>query len=298
MKILVTGARGLIGSALVPFLAAHGHEVSCVSRSAKDASALRWDPEQGTIDALEGFDAVVHLAGESIAAGRWSARQKARILDSRVKGTRLIAETLARLRRPAQVLLSASAVGYYGDRGDEILREESASGQGFLSEVCRAWEQATEAAEKAGLRVVRFRIGMVLSARGGALAKMLLPFKAGLGGAIGSGRQWMSWIAIDDLIGAIHHCLANASLRGAVNAVAPNPVTNREFTRALGRALGRPTLFPMPAFVARLAFGEMANELLLAGQRVEPVRLLASGYRFQFPALEGALEHALGGKKA
>jgi uncharacterized protein (TIGR01777 family) len=250
----------------------------------------------GSIDQarLEGLDGVVHLAGESIATGRWTAEKKARIRDSRVKGTRLLCESLARLDQPPRVLVSASAIGYYGDRGDEILHEDSASGSGFLAEVCHMWEAATEAASQRNIRVVNLRIGVVLSAMGGALATMLFPFRMGLGGIIGSGRQFMSWIALDDLLGSIAYALRTDTIRGPVNAVAPHPVTNREFTKTLGRVLARPTLLPMPAFAARLAFGEMADELLLSSARVEPARLSAAGYDFRYPTLEGGLRHLLG----
>ncbi len=298
MNILVTGSTGLVGSALVPFLTTGGHEVIRLVRSQPRAGAseVHWDPATGTVDAgnLEGMDAVVHLAGESIAVGRWTPEKKARIRDSRVKGTRLLCESLARLAQPPKAVVCASAIGYYGDRGEEMLREESVAGAGFLAEVCRDWEAAADAARQRGIRVVHLRIGVVLSRAGGALAQMLFPFRMGLGGKIGSGKQYLSWIAIDDLIGVNLHALTSDTLQGPVNAVAPNPVTNLEFTRTLGRVLARPTLFPMPAFAARLAFGEMADELLLASTRVEPVRLSATGYRFHHPQLEGALRHLLG----
>jgi len=297
MKILVSGSTGLVGSALVSFLASGGHEVVRLVRGRLKPGVVEvpWDPQAGTIEAakLEGLDAVVHLAGENIA-GRWTAAKKARIRSSRVEGTRLLAEALAGLKRPPKTLVCASAIGYYGDRGDEVLREDSPSGAGFLAAVCRDWEAAAHAAAEKGIRVVQLRIGVVLSPAGGALARMLTPFKLGLGGRIGPGSQFMSWIAIDDLIGAIHHALTTEPLRGPVNAVAPRAVTNREFTKTLGRVLARPTIFPMPAFAARLAFGEMADELLLASARVEPAKLVSSGYRFRTPELEAALRHLLG----
>jgi len=239
------------------------------------------------------LDAVVHLAGENIAGARWTQRQKTLIRDSRVKGTRVLSDLMGRRSPPPKVLVCASAIGYYGDRGDEILREDSASGSGFLPDVCREWEAACQPAAAKSIRVVNLRIGIVLSQAGGALAKMLTPFKLGAGGVIGSGRQYMSWIALDDVASAIHHALTHDSLRGPVNAVAPNPVTNRDFTRTLGRVLSRPTLFPMPAFVARLALGEMADALLLASARVVPARLLESGFVFRYPDLVGALRHLL-----
>jgi uncharacterized protein (TIGR01777 family) len=298
MHIVVTGASGLIGSALLPRLSADGHRVTRLVRSqpAPGEAAIRWDPEAGSLDAksLEGIDAAVHLAGENIAA-RWTAEKKRRIRDSRVNGTRLLSDTLARLERPPQALVCASAIGYYGDRGDELLSEESPPGRGFLAEVCQAWEAAADAARHKGIRVVHLRFGVVLSPAGGALAKMLPPFRLGLGGPLGSGRQYMSWIAIDDAVGAIQHALATEALQGPANAAAPNPVRNREFTRALARVLRRPALVPMPAFAARLLFGEMADELLLASARVQPAKLLATGYTFRYPELEGALRHLLTG---
>ena len=301
MKIIVTGATGLIGSKLVRALRSEGHSVTRLVRGgsqtfrAPGTSAVEWDPDAGRIDGkeLEGHDAAVHLAGENIAEGRWTPQKKARIRDSRVKGTRLLAETLAGLSARPQTLVAASAVGFYGDRGAEVLREESASGSDFLSELCREWEKAALPASQAGIRVVNLRIGVVLAAEGGALAKMLPPFRLGAGGRLGSGGQYMSWITIDDLVGVILHALKNESLRGPVNAVAPRPVTNAEFTKTLGRVLGRPTLFPVPAFAARLAFGEMADALLLSSARVEPARLQGTGYQFAYPELEGALRHVL-----
>ncbi|MDT5293992.1 MAG: uncharacterized protein QOJ76_872 [Acidobacteriota bacterium] len=304
MRVIVTGSTGLVGGALVRSLLADGHEVTRLVRGdaqgfrAPGTAAVHWNPDGGAIDAkeLEGHDAAVHLAGESIADGRWDEEKKRRILESRVKGTRLLAETLAGLERKPGVLVSASATGFYGNRGAEVLREESASGDDFLSEVCREWEKATLAASRAGIRVVHVRIGVVLSADGGALPKMLTPFKLGLGGRVGSGRQYMSWITLEDLIGVIKRALTDESLRGPVNAVAPNAVTNEEFTKAIGRVLGRPTFLSMPAFAARLAFGEMADALLLSGSRVEPARLTEASYEFKHPEIEGALRHVL--KKA
>jgi uncharacterized protein len=302
VKILVSGSSGLIGSALVPFLSAEGHSVTRLlragSRAPRGSAAgdVGWDPASGRIEprSLEGFHAVVHLAGESIAGGRWTSERKARIRESRVQGTRLLAEALAERSHQPQVLVSASAIGYYGDRGEELLKEDSLPGLGFLAEVCRDWEAATEPATKKGIRTVNLRIGVVLSAAGGALARMVPPFRAGLGGVLGSGRQYMSWIALDDVVGAIHHAMMNESLRGPVNIVAPAPVSNREFTRTLGRVLGRPTWFPAPAFVLRLAFGEMADALLLASARVSSSRLEASSYQFRCHELDDALRHVLG----
>ena len=296
MKILVTGATGLVGSALVPFLAGGGHEVVRLGRTTPGGGDVRWDPDAGVLepDALEGLDGVVHLAGDNIATGRWTAEKKRRIKESRVKGTSLLATTLAGLERPPRVLVSASAIGFYGDRGDEELMEGSAAGSGYLSEVCREWEAATEVAEGKGIRVAHARLGVVLSKDGGALAKMLTPFRLGAGGVIGNGRQYMSWITLDDTVAAIGHLLSTESAAGPVNVVAPAPVTNGEFTRTLGRVLRRPTLFPMPGFAARLAFGEMADALLLASTRVKPAGLLDSGYAFRHGSLEEGLRHVLG----
>lgn len=294
--IMITGSSGLIGSALVSFLTAGGHRVTRLVRSKpRTADEAQWNPDAGTIEAsrLEGLDAVVHLAGENIGAERWTDERKARIRDSRLKGTRLLSDTLAKLPQPPRVLVSASAIGYYGDRGDQRLHEESPPGSGFLADLSRQWEAATKPAAQRGIRVVTLRTGIVLSPKGGALARMLTPFRMGIGGIIGSGKQYMSWIAIDDLIGAIVHAITTHLLHGPVNAVSPHPVTNSEFTKTLGRVLGRPTLLPLPGFAARLALGEMADELLLFSARVEPAKLLASGYRFQYPELEPALRHLL-----
>jgi uncharacterized protein (TIGR01777 family) len=299
MKILVTGASGLIGSALVPSLTGAGHTVTRLVRSKPRPGEIRWDPLGGDIDkaGLEGQEAVIHLAGESIA-GKWTAKKKEEIRESRVKGTKLLAESLSQLANPPKVLLCASAIGYYGDRGEELLKEESPAGSGFLAKVCREWEAAADRAVRESIRVVRLRNGIVLSAAGGALKTMLLPFKLGVGGKIGSGRQYMSWIAIDDVLGIIHLAITNDTLRGPVNVVAPNPVTNLVFTKTLGRVIGRPTVLPMPAFAARLVLGEMAQELLLASTRVTPKRLLAADYHFKFPQLEPALRSILGKTKA
>jgi uncharacterized protein (TIGR01777 family) len=298
MNILVSGSGGLIGSGLLSFLTTGGHRVTPLVRSKAEAGSteVHWDPGNGTVDTggLEGMDAVVHLAGENIASGRWTAERKRRIRESRVKGTGLLADSLARLKQPPKVFVCASAIGYYGNRPEETVNEESSSGSGFLPDVCREWEEVTKPAQESGIRVVRTRFGIILSPSGGALAKMLFPFRMGAGGNIGSGRQYMSWISLDDTIGAIYHALVTENLQGAVNVVAPHPVTNSEFTRTLGQVLKRPTLFPMPAFAARLLLGEMAEELLLASIRVEPVRLLATGYKFRHPELEGALRRLLG----
>jgi hypothetical protein len=287
-----------MGSALVPTLIAGGHTVTRLVRSTPrpGQAEIPWNPAARSIGtpALEGFDAVVHLAGDNIASGRWTAAKKASIRNSRVQGTTVLCEALAQLVKPPKVLLSASAIGYYGDRGETTLREESLPGTGFLAEVCQAWEAATAPAAQRGLRVVHLRFGMVLSPAGGALAKMLTPFRLGLGGVIGTGKQYMSWIALDDVLGAIHHALNTEALQGPVNVVAPSAVTNREFTTTLGKVLRRPTWLSLPAFAVRLMFGEMGDALLLASTRVAPARLMASGYTFQYPELEKALQHLLG----
>ena len=298
MRVAVSGSTGLVGAEVMATLSAAGHEVLRLVRRAPapGENAVRWDPEKGEVDAagLEGLDAVVHLAGENIASGRWTAARKAAIRDSRVNGTRLLCGALAGLLRPPKTLVCASAIGYYGDRGADLLTEESPHGAGFLPEVCREWEAAMVAAARREIRVVALRIGVVLSPRGGALRRMLPPFRAGLGGVLGNGRQYVSWIALDDLAGVVLHALRSGDLRGPVNAVAPVPVTNRELTEALGRVLSRPTLFPVPAFALRLALGEMGDALLLASTRVAPRRLEETGYRFRFPELPAALRHLLG----
>jgi len=296
MKVAVTGSSGLVGSALIAQLTGGGHQVVRLVRSrTAGRGEIAWDPEAGRLDpaALEGFGAIIHLAGESIAGGRWTEAKKKRIRDSRVGSTRLLADTIAGLTRPPQILVCASAIGFYGHRGDELLREDSPPGDDFLAGVCRAWEGATEPAARRSVRVVHHRFGMILSPKGGALAKMLLPYRLGAGGPIGTGRQYVSWITLDDVLGTIDHALGSGTLRGPVNTVTPRPVTNRDFARTLGRVLGRPAILPMPAFAARLVFGEMADALLLSSQRVEPARLLASGYRFLHPDLEPALRHLL-----
>lgn len=303
MRILVSGARGLVGATLVPLLAAGGHRVVRLVRtesadaqtSVRDDAAVVWDPQAGDVrpDAFEGFDAVIHLAGENVASGRWTDGLKRRIRDSRVVGTRRLCEVLAQCAQPPKVFLCASAIGYYGDRGDEVLTEQSVPGVGFLADVCREWEAAVEPLAAAGPRIVRLRIGVVLSPDGGALKKMLLPFRLGLGGIIGDGTQYLSWIALDDVVGAIRHALETDSVSGPVNVVSPEPVTNRDYTHTLGKVLARPTVLPLPAFAARLALGEAADALLLASTRVEPARLTQTGYTFRYPTLEGALRHLL-----
>jgi uncharacterized protein (TIGR01777 family) len=296
--VLVSGASGLIGSALVQSLEASGTGIARLMRADSEptycrAEIIRWDPAQPlSPDKLSGFDAVVHLAGESIV-GRWSAEKKAKIRDSRVLGTRNLVQALAQAKQKPRVFICSSAIGYYGDRGDELLSETSSPGTGFLPDVCREWEAAAQAAADAGIRTVQLRTGVVLSAKGGALAKMLLPFKLGLGGRVGSGRQWMSWIDIEDMVGAIQHILKTDSLQGPVNMVGPKPVTNAEFTKALASVLRRPTIFPMPAFAVKLAFGEMGETVLLGSQRVEPAKLSESRYKFRFRELRASLEGLL-----
>ena len=299
MKVVVTGASGLIGSALVDALQARGDEVTKLVRRSPMTGEARWDPDAGQIEtgALEGQHAVVHLAGVGIGDHRWTEDHKRAVLDSRVKGTTLLAQTLAGLTDKPKVWASASAVGFYGLRGDEVLTEDAEPGRGFLTEVCEQWEAATAPAEDAGVRVVHFRTGIVLSPDGGALKQMLLPFKLGLGGRIGNGRQWWSWIAIEDEVAAILHLIdgrKESKEQGAFNLTAPNPVTNEEFTRTLNGVLRRPTLLPTPTFALRALFGrEAVDEMFLGGQRVVPARLQADGYVFRHPDLEGALRHLL-----
>jgi uncharacterized protein len=297
MRVLVSGAGGLIGRALVPALRSAGHEVTCLRR---DAGALSpgdvvWAPEEGRIDAaaLERIDGVIHLAGEPIL-GCWTRTKRARIRDSRVDGTTLLAQTIAGLKRKPRVLVSASASGYYGDRGEEILTEESEPGVGFLADVCRAWEAATLPARQAGLRVVHVRTGLALARDGGLLGTILLPFRLGVGGPIGRGARVWSWIAIDDLVDVFRFALESRSLAGAVNGVAPHAVPNGLFARTLGRVLSRPAIVPVPPAALRLVFGrDAANQAMLASARLVPARLLAAGFRFRYPELEGALRHIL-----
>jgi len=297
MRILISGSTGLIGSALVSALETDGHEVHRLVRRHVEGTgpSVFWDPTNATIDAtaLEGFDAVVHLAGESIAGGRWTAAKMARIRDSRVDGTCLLAGSLAQLQQPPEVLLSASAIGIYGNRPGEELSEKSTPGEGFLADVCRQWEAAAQEAAGAEIRVVALRFGMVLAAGGGALAKMLPPFRLGLGGPVGSGRQEVSWIALDDAVAAAVHLLGDNTTSGPVNLVAPRPVTNRRLAKSLGRVLHRPALMPLPALAARIVLGRMADELLLASQRVVPRRLLEAGFQFNHPELDAALRYLL-----
>jgi uncharacterized protein len=299
-RILVSGVSGPIGAGLLasfePQLQPQGTQIVRLVRGrAQNAAQVSWEPLAPVPPAsVSGFDAVIHLAGESVV-GRWTEEKKKAIRESRVQGTRNLAAALAQSKAKPRVLVCASAVGFYGNRGDELLREESPAGQGFLPEVCREWEDASRIAAEAGIRTVNIRIGMVLSAKGGALGNMLKPFKLGLGGRIGSGRQWWSWIHVDDIVGGIHHAIRTEPLSGPVNLVAPNPVRNAEFTKVLASVLRRPAFFPVPELALRLAFGEMAaGELLLASQRVEPGKLGASGYTFCFRELRAALENLVG----
>jgi uncharacterized protein (TIGR01777 family) len=293
-SVLVTGFSGPIGAALLPSLRGRGYEITrMVRRSPHSAGEIEWDPaKEVSPESVSGFDAVIHLAGESIAR-RWTAEKKRKIRDSRVQGTSHLSQALIRAPKPPRVFICSSAIGYYGSRGDTLLRENSTPGSGFLPEVCQEWEAAAHVVAAAGVRTVLLRTGIVLSAAGGALPAMLPPFRFGLGGRIGSGRQWWSWIDVQDMAGAIQHILKTDLLQGPVNMVAPRPVTNAEFTAVLASVLSRPALFPLPAFAAKLLLGEMAEELLLASQRVEPARLVASGYPFQYIELRKSLESQL-----
>ena len=297
-RVLVSGVSGPIGTALLPALRAAGAQITRLvrptsRRSSQDEATIAWDPEQPiSASSVSGFDAVIHLAGDSIV-GRWTPEKKKSIRDSRVTGTNNLAQALAQANLKPAVFVCSSAIGYYGNRGDEVLTEESQPGQGFLPDVCREWEQATRTAADAGIRTVQIRTGVVLSPKGGALAEMIIPFKIGVGGRIGSGKQWMSWIDVDDMVGGILHVLNTEGIRGPVNFVAPNPVTNREFTKTLASVLSRPAIFPLPALMVRLAFGEMGETVLLGSQRVQPSQLVSSGYSFHFKSLQPALKNAL-----
>lgn len=297
MKILVSGSSGLIGSSLVPYFINGGHNVIRLvrKRTILNNNEVHWEPTRKEIDAskLEGYDAVVHLSGENVF-GVWTSKKKAEIENSRVRSTSFLCNTLSTLERKPRVLACASAIGYYGDRGDEVLNEESRAGAGFLAEVTKKWESATAVASKNGIRVVNLRFGAVLSPKGGTLGKMILPFRLGLGGNVGSGKQYISWISIDDVCGSTYHTIITDSLNGPVNIVSPNPVTNKEFTKALGRVLNRPTILSIPSFLLKSLIPEMANEVFLASTRVVPLRLLSTGYNFQYPDLDGALRHLLG----
>ena len=294
-RILISGASGLIGTGLVPTLEARGFSITRLLRRRRSGdNNVEWDPNNPLRPELvSGFDAVIHLAGEPVM-GLWTNAKRARISNSRVLSTRYLSEALAKTPQPPRVFISGSATGYYGDRGDEVLREDSPSGEGFLPEVCRQWEGATKPAEDTRIRTVHIRTGIVLSAEGGALRAMLPSFKTGLGGKIGSGRQWMSWIHMQDQIGAMHHILDHELVQGPVNLVTPSPVRNSEFTETLAKVLSRPAVFGVPAFALRIILGKMAKELLLASQRVEPAKLIGSGYQFKYQDLPGALQNILG----
>ncbi len=297
-RVLVSGASGPIGTALLPALKSSGARISRLARknakyAASDEQLIPWSPTEAlSPEAVSGFDAVIHLAGESIV-GRWTDAKKREIRDSRVQGTSNLAGALALAKQKPAVLICSSAIGYYGDRGEEVLTERSSPGTGFLPEVCVEWEAAAKQAMDAGIRTVLMRTGVVLSPKGGALGKMLTPFKLGVGGRIGSGRQWMSWIDVQDMVGAIHFMLQSDSIRGSVNMVAPSPVTNAEFTKTLASVLSRPAIFPVPAFAVKLGFGEMGETALLGSQRVEPAQLKKNGYTFQFSDLQSSLAHLL-----
>jgi uncharacterized protein len=297
MKILISGSSGLIGGAAATALKSDGHNVAHLVRPGKTPNPVdvQWDPMRATVDvaALEGVEVVIHLSGAGIADGRWTEERKQLLRSSRIDTTRVLVDSLLRLKQKPRLLIVASAIGYYGNRGDEILTESSTTGTDFLALVCRDWEAEAGRAAARGIRTVMLRTGVVLSGKGGALPKMLPPFKLGVGGRLGSGQQWMSWIAIEDVVGIIRNAIANEQVSGPVNVVAPNPVRNEEFTRLLAAMLHRPAIFPAPAFVLRLAMGEMADAVLLSSDRVKPERMLAAGYKFRFEILEPALRAAV-----
>ena len=296
MKIAIAGASGLVGSALIPILQSDGNQITRLVRSSPKAGEIEWHPNQDEVStqSLQGFDVIINLAGENIAGGRWTDEQKRKIRDSRVNGTHLLSEAIAKMSSKPKTFICASATGIYGDRDDEVLNEQSESGGGFLAGVCREWEKATEPANKAGVRVVNLRFGPILARDGGMLSKLLTPFKMGMGGKVGSGKQHISWIALDDAVSAIKLAIDRQTIHGPLNVVSPNPVTNEEFTKTLGHVLNRPTALAMPAFAARLAFGEMADEMLLASQKVMPKKLTSAGFQFQYPQLEAAMRKYVG----
>ncbi|MBW2634793.1 MAG: TIGR01777 family oxidoreductase [Deltaproteobacteria bacterium] len=298
LHILMSGAGGVVGSSLIPFFTTGGHRVTRLVRRKplKNENERFWDPQKGILDIedTDSFDVVIHLSGENIGQGRWSPEKKRKIIESRNKTTALIARHISRMAKPPEVFLSASAIGFYGDRGDEVMTEENECGTDFISGVCSQWENAAIPALEKGIRVVFLRIGVVLSPVGGALQRLLPSFKMGLGGKVGSGGQYMSWISMDDLIGTVYHAINDESLSGPVNIVAPAPVSNLELTRTLGKVISRPALFTIPAWLIKLLFGEMGQEILLASTRVKPEKILAAGYRFRHPDLERALRHLLG----
>ena len=298
LKILISGSNGLIGSTLTSFLRTGGHRVSRLVRSQSDMTStdIFWSPNKGIIKTsdLEGFDFVIHLAGENVANGRWNSRSKDKILQSRVLGTKLLSETLAKLKTPPKALLCASASGYYGNSGDTSVNEAHVLGDGFLPMVVQQWEQATKNASDAGIRVINMRLGVVLNPRGGALKKMLTPFKLGIGGRIGTGEQYISWVTLDDVIGAMHHIMTGCDIQGPVNIAAPTPATNAEFTKHLARSLHRISIMPVPAFMIKLLFGDMGKETVLTSTRMDSTKLISSGYRYKFANLGPALDHMLG----
>ena len=296
MKILITGASGLVGTELQKSLAGKGHDLLLASRKEPiDEQHIQWSIESGfaELERLEGIDALVHLAGENVSGLRWTEEKKKAIRDSRVLGTRNVVDAISRLKKKPGVFVASSAIGFYGERGDEDVTESSAAGDNFLAHVCRDWEAESRRAEDAGIRTVLLRTGIVLSKDGGALGTMLLPFKLGVGGVVGSGKQWMSWISMEDHIAVISYALDNENIRGAVNSVAPNPVTNEEFTKTLGDVLYRPTFLPVPEFLVGMVFGEMGDALLLASTKVLPKRLEQAGFHFRYPQLRAAIEHAV-----
>ena len=297
MKILISGSHGLLGSVLIPFLKNAGHQVQPLIR--KRGQGVAWNPDAGYIErfALEGFDAVIHLAAENIGSGIWTKKKKEKIQSSRIKGTKLLAETISSLSKPPNVLISASAIGYYGDRGTEQLAESSSAGNSFLARVCQEWESATLPATNAGIRVVHLRSGLILSLKGGILPRFILATKMVMGACLGSGKQYQPWIAIDDVLKAIEYILIHPELTGPVNLVAPQFVTNYEFTHILGHVLKRPILFSIPAFILKTILGDMARELLLSSALVQPKKLYTSGFRFQYPQVEAALESILAKKE-
>jgi uncharacterized protein len=307
MRVLISGSTGMVGSALSGALRQQGYEVAGLIRpstriassgaeSSGSSQVVHWDPATGALDGnADGADAIVHLAGASIADGRWTTERKRLLGDSRITATHALIDALKRLQRPPRVFVAASAIGFYGDRGDEELTESSAAGEGFLADLTRQWEEESMRASEFGARVVLLRIGIVLDHSGGALPRMVLPFRFGAGGQLGSGRQWMSWVVLGDLVSMIQYALVTDSLNGPVNAVSPHPVRNAEFTKVLARVLHRPAFFPAPGFALRLALGEMADALLLSSQKVLPKKLAGLGYRFAFPEMETALRSVLGG---
>lgn len=296
MKIAIAGASGLVGTALIPVLEMQGHAITRLVRQTPRAGEIEWHPNQDEVSAasIEVFDIIINFAGENIAGGRWTDEQKRKIRDSRVNGTHLLSEAIAKMERKPRAFICASATGIYGDRDNEILDEQSESGGGFLAGVCREWEKACDLAVRAGVRVVNLRFGPILAREGGMLAKLLTPFKMGMGGKVGSGKQFISWVSMEDAVNAVVSAINDESIRGPLNVVSPNPVTNEEFTKTLGHVLNRPTALAMPAFAARLAFGEMADEMLLVSQRVMPRKLSASGFQFMYPELEAAFRAYVG----